>query len=119
MATKKVLLVEDDVAFQQLVKLALGGQDCDFDVTMTGRKALQLMQKNSYDLIICDYRLPKMHGLDVLQAARSMNDACKCVLVSATPRDALETEIRKAKVSGFLQKPASPSEILKEIRKAL
>lgn len=67
-------LIADDAGFiRDLVKRALKSQftQCQIDEAINGRKAQALMSKNRYDLVLCDWEMPEMSGLEVLEWCRS------------------------------------------------
>lgn len=61
----KILLVEDEVNFQYLHKAALKKMGYDLDLAEDGEQAINLFQKNTYNLILLDIGLPDMSGIDV------------------------------------------------------
>ena len=107
---KKVLIVEDDPPFITLIQLALRDMNFDFDVAREGNTALDRLSNNEYDLIICDYRIPEIHGLEVLKTAKNQNPGCQMVLISAAGEDMMNTKLEDLNLLGFMQKPFSPIE---------
>ena len=107
---KKVLIVEDDLPFITLIQLALRDMNFDFDVAREGNTALDRLSKSEYDLVICDYRIPEIHGLEVLKTAKNQNPDCQTVLISAAGEDMMNTKLEDLNLLGFLQKPFSPIE---------
>ena len=118
MNSKKVLIVEDDEAFVPLIKLALREMNVVIDVAKNGAQALFQVKNQNYDLIISDYRLPEIHGIEILKAAKQKNSNCKMVLISAADTDMMEPDIIDLNLLGFLQKPLSPIELRKLISTA-
>ncbi len=107
---KKVLIVEDDPPFITLIQLALRDMNFDFDVAREGNTALDRLSKSKYDLVICDYRIPEIHGLEVLKSAKNQNPGCQTVLISAAGEDMMNTRLEDLNLLGFMQKPFSPIE---------
>jgi two-component system response regulator PilR (NtrC family) len=110
MQMKKVLIVEDDLNFATYVKLALRGSNYEIDIADDGRSALDLLSKKDYDLVISDYRLPHVHGVDVLKAAKRHNPQCETVLISAAEYEKIES-VEDLNLLGFLQKPFLPAKL--------
>ena len=108
--TRKVLIVEDDLAFITLIQLALRDMNFEFDVAKEGNSALEKLLKNEYDLVICDYRIPEIHGLDILKTVKSQYPSCQTVLISAAGEDMMNTKLEDLNLLGFMQKPFSPIE---------
>ena len=67
----RVLLVEDDEAIAQMYKLKLELDGYHVDVARDGELALQMARRSLPDIIFLDIRLPKLDGLDVLEALRA------------------------------------------------
>jgi len=115
---KKVLIVEDDPPFITLIQLALRDMNFDFDVAREGNSALDRLSKNEYDLVVCDYRIPEIHGLEVLKAAKNQNPGCQMVLISAAAVDMMNTRLEDLNLLGFMQKPFSPLEFRAMVERA-
>jgi len=115
---KKVLIVEDDPPFITLIQLALRDMNFDFDVARGGNSALDRLSKSEYDLVICDYRLPEIHGLEVLKTAKKQNPSCQMVLISAAAVDMMNTRLEDLNLLGFMQKPFSPIEFRAMVERA-
>ncbi|MFQ5864743.1 MAG: response regulator [bacterium] len=111
MQKKRVLIIEDDVAFAELAKLALRNSNYQIDVADDGCSALEMLSKRKYDLVISDYRLPNIHGIDVLKAAKRHNPNCETVLMSAASPEMMESSLKDLNLSGFLQKPFLPAKL--------
>lgn len=118
MDSKKVLIVEDDAPFVQLVQLTLRDFHFQLNIAKDGLSALELLNKDRYDLLICDYRLPKIDGREIIRLARAKNPDCRIVLVSAANADMIDPDIRQLPHFGFLQKPLLPIQLRTEVEKA-
>jgi len=71
MASKKILLVEDNEVNMRLVKLTLKNQDYDFIEASNGEDAIDLAEERKPDLIILDIQLPKMDGYEVARTLKN------------------------------------------------
>jgi CheY-like chemotaxis protein len=67
---KRLLVVEDNPAEQFSIKELLGFDDIDVTVASTGAEALEAVNKNSFDCVVLDLRLPDMSGFEVLERFR-------------------------------------------------
>ncbi len=105
MSLGKVLLVDDDPATLELVKLALRDYRLDFDIAKEGLSALDLIRSKKYGLLICDYRLPNVHGLDLIKAAKQQNPICQILLMSASTASTIDSNLDAVSLLGFIQKP--------------
>ena len=66
MAKNRLLVVEDDLNQGYLYEQELEDDGYDVDVAHTGREALEMFNRNSFDLVILDIGLPEMDGLETL-----------------------------------------------------
>lgn len=119
MESKKILIVEDDRTFVSLIKLALKGLNLIFDIAPDGRDALRKLSENQYHLLITDYRLPEIHGLDILRLAEKINPNCQTILISATDAKTISINLDDFNLIGFLQKPLVPNQLRELVTKAL
>lgn len=63
----RILIVEDEIAISDLIKIGLESQDYLCECAYDGEKAADLIEKNQYDLILLDIMLPKVDGYEVLE----------------------------------------------------
>lgn len=93
--------------------------DVDFRVSQaeSGEAALALVEQDAPDLILLDYKLPGMTGLDVLQALAERK--CEALVIMITAYASLETAVQATKVGAFdfLAKPFTPDELKASIHK--
>jgi len=107
----KLLIVEDDDPFVKIIDLALRGLNFNCDFAADGEAALRKLSQNYYDLVICDFRLPKMHGLEILRAAQERYPDCKKILITAATEEVVDTQLAGLKLLGYLRKPLSPIDL--------
>jgi len=108
MPSKRVLIVEDDAAFIPLIKIALRDLDYDIQTASDGRTALTTVETESFDLVITDYRLPDIDGVQIIRASREQNEKCKAILISAANEDMVDAPLDDLDLLSFIQKPLSP-----------
>lgn len=120
-------LIADDAGFiRDLVKRALKSQftQCQIDEAVNGRKAQSLISKNRYDLILCDWEMPEMSGLEVLEWVRDREleeSIDKTPFIMVTSRGDKNHVIKavEAGVNDYIGKPFSNDQLLKKVFKAL
>ncbi|MFQ5675609.1 MAG: response regulator [bacterium] len=108
--SRKVLIVEDDLPFVTLIQLALRDMNFEFDIAKEGKTALSKLACENYDLVISDYRIPEIHGLDIIKTAKKRNPQCQAGLISAAAEDMMNTNLDELNLLGYMQKPFSPIE---------
>ena len=103
----KTLLVDDDEFIRDSLKIAFSAKGCAIRVAETAEEGLQAIQEEEFDIIISDYRLPGMNGLDFIrQAAVIQPDAIR-FLITAYRDDHIISEAVRIGVNEFIEKPFS------------
>lgn len=111
----RILIVEDEVAYVEALKVGLGAEGFDVEAALDGRDAIEVFRQRRFDLVLLDLMLPSVSGLDVLRAIRKESQV-PVIVVSA--RDS-ETDIVSALELGaddYLKKPYSVRELVARIR---
>lgn len=120
-------LVVDDASFiRDLVKRTLKGQfsGCDIDEAVNGKKAQSLLGKKTYDLVLCDWEMPEVSGLEVLEWLRGYEQESgqsKTPFMMVTSRGDKSHVVKavQAGVSEYIGKPFSSDQLLKKVIKLL
>jgi DNA-binding response OmpR family regulator len=112
----KLLLVEDDETLQFIVKDNLEQNKYSVEVAEDGKIALELFNKNSFDLIILDVMLPKIDGFQVAETIRKSNQQVPIIFLTA--RSMTEDKITGLTIGGddYIAKPFSMEELLLKVK---
>jgi DNA-binding response OmpR family regulator len=112
----KILLVEDDEALRFIVKDNLEQHNYAVEVAENGEIALELFDKNNFDLILLDVMLPKIDGFQVAKTIRKTNEQIPIIFLTA--RSMTEDRIIGLTLGGddYIPKPFSMEELLLKIR---
>ena len=112
----KILLVEDDEALRFIVKDNLEQSNYLVEVADNGEIALELYDKNNYDLIILDVMLPKVDGFQVARTIRKNNEQVPIIFLTA--RSMTEDKITALTLGAddYIPKPFSMEELLLKIK---
>lgn len=123
MANIKALVVDDASFVRDLVKRTVRNSfpNIDMEEAVNGKKAQSMMSRIPYDLILCDWEMPEMNGLELLRWARQNDTYKKTPFIMITSRGDRDHVIEAVKegVSGYLGKPFSPEQLSGRIVKAL
>lgn len=123
MAKVSVLIVDDAPFIRDLIKKALRSQlpGLQIEEAINGRKAQQLLARNSFDLILCDWEMPEMGGLELLQWFRGQPGKETVPFVMVTSRGDKENVVEaiQAGVSDYVGKPFTNEQLLAKVKKAL
>ncbi len=119
-----VLIVDDDINSTVTMKALLMSQDgYNIDIAHSGKKALEMINKDVYDLIFLDIMMPDFSGLDF---AKELKDkTLPVILSSALPissdelKEMLNDFKKHCNVKGILEKPFSLEKMLTEINKSI
>ena len=103
----KTLLVDDDELIRDSLKMAFSAKGCAMRVAETAEEGLRAIEEEQFDIIISDFRLPGMNGLDFIKrAAFSQPEAVK-FLITAYRDDHIFSEALRMGVNEFIEKPFS------------
>ena len=115
---KKIrLLIVDDAKFiRDLVQKTLRTEYPEMEISeaIDGRKAQSILQNNSFDLILCDWEMPEMSGIELLQWVRKQEHLKEQPFVLVTSLDQKENvvEALQAGVNDYVTKPFTPEQLI-------
>jgi signal transduction histidine kinase len=116
LSNHKVLLVEDNLVNQLVIKTYLKSSEVNLDIVDTAKSALDYLLVDTPDLVLLDLGLPDMTGLEMLDILRNKYKSDTPVIIVSG--DVTEESLSQSKVLGvtsFLQKPVRQSELLQEL----
>ncbi len=115
----QVLLVEDDATARLLLGEVLTGAGYDVTTAQDGETALELLSKQTFDVVITDIRMRKVGGIQVLYAAKQYTSSPAVILL--TGYGSLETalEALRAGAYDYLLKPVDPNDLLERVEGAM
>ena len=121
MAQRKALVVDDEIHIVQVVAIKLRNNGFDVTTAENGAVGLELAGEIDPDVIITDFQMPVMTGLEMVENLRKQESTQDIPVIMLTARGfAIEEEQREAlKISASLSKPFSPREVLKTIEETL
>ncbi len=114
-----ILIVEDEAKMRRLLELQLGDEGFVAQTAPDAESGLQMLGKQSYDLIVTDFKLPGMSGLEFLQAVRRTNADVPVIIMTAYGTVESAVEAMKTGASDYVLKPFSLAELVLVIRKEL
>ena len=118
----KVLLIEDEASIRAVLKDILTDQKelaLIIDEAKDGAEGLSKLESETYDLALCDIKMPKMDGMEVLKAAKERGITTTFVMISAHGTTELAVDATKMGAYDFLQKPPDLNRLLITVRNAL
>jgi len=114
---KRILLAEDEEVLRMLVVDTLEDEDYVVDEAADGMEAIQLLESNTYDLIILDYMMPGYTGLEIIEKIQSSENKNqgKILMLSAKSQQFEQERILEAGADYFMAKPFSPLKLIEKI----
>ncbi|NEQ05484.1 MAG: response regulator transcription factor, partial [Moorea sp. SIO4E2] len=115
----RILLVEDDEGIAKVVTAALASQHYQVDLATDGDEGIALAEILKYDLILLDWMLPKLTGIDLCKQLRNARDRTPIILLTAQDTSTNKVEALDAGADDYLVKPLDIPELLARIRAVL
>lgn len=116
---ESILVVEDNREMRALVRNMLQGHGFRVAEAHAGWKALQLAEKSPPDLLLLDWQLPDISGLDVLRALRAGGCRSPAILMTGYGSEELAIVALRLGVRNYLLKPFSDDELFQAVESAL
>ena len=115
----KILIADDDIDVREVLSEALTEENFEVDVVENGLEAFELIKKKIYDLIITDYQMPKMSGIELVGLIKggSPNRYTPCVVLSGALDENVCARFNYLNVAELLSKPVYLDDIMEVIRK--
>lgn len=117
----KILVIEDEAAIRRvLVKILSEENDTYFvEEAEDGLAGIEKIKKDDYDLVLCDIKMPKMDGVEVLEAAKKLKPEIPIVMISG--HGDLDTAVNTMRLGAFdyISKPPDLNRLLNTVRIAL
>ena len=114
-----ILVVDDELSMRELLEYMLTRETYKVSCAQSGQEAIDLLDQNHFDLLLCDIRLGDITGLDVLRAAKKCNPDNVVIMISAYATTETAVEAMNAGAYDYVPKPFDKDELLATIAKAL
>jgi DNA-binding NtrC family response regulator len=117
----KILIIEDEAAIRRVLTKILSEESDTYIVedAEDGLQGLEKIKNNDYDLVLCDIKMPKMDGVEVLEAVKKIKPEIPMVMISG--HGDMETAIQTMRLGAFdyISKPPDLNRLLNTVRNAL
>lgn len=117
----KILIIEDEAAIRRVLAKILSEESDTYIVedAEDGIQGLEKIKNNDYDLVLCDIKMPKMDGVEVLEAVKKIKPEIPMVMISG--HGDMETAIQTMRLGAFdyISKPPDLNRLLNTVRNAL
>lgn len=116
----KALIVDDSATMRRVLKTTLIKADFDeFDEAETGAEAVSKVQDEMYDLILMDWNMPEMSGLDAVIEIRRLGEKVPIMMVTTENEKGKIIEAIKAGANNYIVKPFKPDSVIFRIKETL
>lgn len=117
----KILLIEDEEPIRRVMVRILQDENATYEVTEAhdGSKGLSALKKNDFDLVLCDIKMPKKDGIEVLQETRNQNIHVPFIMLTGHGNVDTAVEAMKLGAHDFIPKPPDLNRLLTAVRNAL
>lgn len=117
----RILIIEDEAAIRRVLSKILSEENDTYIVedAEDGLAGLEKIKNNDYDLVLCDIKMPKMDGVEVLEAVKKIKPEIPMVMISG--HGDMETAIQTMRLGAFdyISKPPDLNRLLNTVRNAL
>ncbi|WP_299212685.1 sigma-54 dependent transcriptional regulator [uncultured Dokdonia sp.] len=117
----KILIIEDEAAIRRVLTKILSEENKDYEVEEAedGLEGINKIKETDYDLVLCDIKMPKMDGVEVLEAAKKLKPETPMVMISG--HGDLDTAVNTMRLGAFdyISKPPDLNRLLNTVRNAL
>ena len=117
--TPTVLIIDDDPDILILLEIFFSADGYRVITSSTGSEAISIYKKNNIDLVITDFLMPTIDGLDILAAVRSSNKPIPVILITGHGSIEKAVDTMKAGAFDYLTKPINKEKLLITARKAI
>ncbi|NER15459.1 response regulator [Leptobacterium flavescens] len=117
----RILIIEDEAAIRRVLVKILSEENDSYNVEEAedGLSGMEKIKKEDYDLVLCDIKMPKMDGVEVLEASRKIKPEIPFVMISG--HGDLDTAVNTMRLGAFdyISKPPDLNRLLNTVRNAL
>ena len=115
----KILIIDDEKSIRSTLKEILEYEKYEVDEAVDGQDGIDKISKKKYDIALCDIKMPKLDGIEVLEKVQEIDTEVQFIMISA--HGSIETAVDAVKKGAydFIQKPPDLNRLLITIRNAL
>jgi len=116
---KKILLIDDEKSIRYTLRDILEYEKYKVDEAQDGQEGIDMLVKEQYDVVLCDIKMPKMDGMEVLEKAQELGIQAQFIMISAHGNIETAVEATKKGAFDFIEKPPDLNRLLVAIRNAM
>jgi DNA-binding NtrC family response regulator len=114
-----ILIIDDERAIRKTLTEILGFEGYKIDEASDGEEGLRKFREKSYDLVLCDIKMPKLDGLEFLEKAKEINGEVPIIIISGHGNIETAVEAVKKGAYDYISKPPDLNRMLITLRNAM
>ena len=115
----KILVIDDEKPIRDALHNILTAEQYQVDIVENGKKGLEMLSENDYDVVLCDIKMPGMDGLEVMAKANQTQPEVPFILISGHGTIEIAVEAVRKGAYDFISKPPDLNRLLITIRNAV
>src|SRR5690606_17853565 len=115
----KILIIDDEKIIRATLKEILEYEHYEIFEAQDGEEGVRMIEEEEFDLVLCDVKMPKMDGIEVLDRVNKMDKAPQFIMISAHGSIETAVEATKKGAFDFIPKPPDLNRLLLTVRNAL
>lgn len=119
MKTKKVLVIDDEQIVLDSISKILKDEDCEVEVSLSGREGLDKALHKHYDVVLTDIRMPDIGGMRVLRDIKRAKPSLPVVMITGYATVQSAVQAMKLGAMEYLEKPFTPEKIIEVVNTAV
>jgi DNA-binding NtrC family response regulator len=116
---ERMLIIDDEEVVLESCRKIFSAEGFQVTCTTSPPEGLRLIADSSFDVILCDWKMPGFDGLDVLEELERRSSHSALVMISGYPTVGRATEAMKRGAMDYVAKPFTPEEIVEVVKKAM
>jgi two-component system nitrogen regulation response regulator NtrX len=119
MKSPKILIIDDEESIRSTLKDILEYEDYKVETASDGEEGLAMIKDDEWDVILCDVKMPKRDGIEVLELGLKHNPELQFIMISGHANIDTAVECTKKGAYDFIQKPPDLNRLLISVRNAM
>jgi len=117
----KILIIEDEAAIRRVLSKIITEESKEYQVEVAedGLQGLNMITKNDYDLVLCDIKMPKMDGVEVLEKTQKIKSEIPFIMISGHGDLDIAVATMRMGAFDYISKPPDLNRLLNAVRNAL
>jgi two-component system response regulator HydG len=117
--TTNILIVDDEEVVRKSHLRTLAGLHCNVEATWNGHEALRAMERQPFDVVVLDLRMPDLDGMSVLKIIKERWPESQVVIITGYPSIDTAKEAVRLGAYDYLAKPVGPDDVIKAANAAM